>query len=134
MKQSILDTDILSEFFRGNVKVIRSIEEHLNEFGFISISIITYYEVLNGLLYKDAKKQIKKFEQFVALNKVLPLTLKTVNISAMIQSELRKSGMQIGHTDILIAGVAIANDLQLITNNTDHFNRIKNLYFANWTK
>ena len=134
MKQSILDTDILSEFFRGNVKVIRSIEEHLNEFGFISISIITYYEVLNGLLYKDAKKQIKKFEQFVALNKVLPLTLKTVNISAMIQSELRKSGMQIGHTDTLIAGVAIANDLQLITNNTDHFNRIKNLYFANWTK
>ena len=85
-------------------------------------------------MYKDAKKQIKKFEQFVALNKVLPLTLKTVNISAMIQSELRKSGMQIGHTDTLIAGVAIANDLQLITNNTDHFNRIKKLYFANWTK
>ena len=35
MKQSILDTDILSEFFRGNLKVIRSIEEHFNEFGFI---------------------------------------------------------------------------------------------------
>lgn len=134
MIQSVLDTDILSEFFRGNPKVIDSVDNHLQEFGFVSITIITYYEVLNGLLYKDAKKQIKKFEQFVELNKVLPLTIRTVNISAMIQSELRKSGLQIGHTDTLIAGVALASNLQLVTNNTEHFKRIKNLQLANWSK
>lgn len=49
LKQSILDTDILSEFFRGNIKVIDKVGKHLTAFGFISLSIITYYEILNGL-------------------------------------------------------------------------------------
>jgi tRNA(fMet)-specific endonuclease VapC len=134
MKPSMLDTDILSEFLRGNSQVIARVDEHLKEFGFISLSIITYYEILNGLLYKDARKQLTRFEEFVELNKVIPLTLRTAKISATIQADLRKKGTEIGHTDTLIAGIAIANEMQLITNNTEHFNRIKGLEIANWTK
>lgn len=134
MKQSIIDTDILSEFLRGNPNVIAKVDEHLKEFGFISLSIITYYEILNGLLYKDAKKQMAKFEEFVELNKVVPLTIRTVKISANIQADLRKKGTQIGHTDTLIAGVAMASELQLVTNNIEHFRRIKGLAITNWTK
>jgi predicted nucleic acid-binding protein len=134
MKPSMLDTDILSEFLRGNKKVISKVDEHLKEFGFINLSIITYYEILNGLLYKDAKKQLSKFEDFVGLNKVISLTPRSVKISAAIQADLRKQGTEIGHTDTLIAGIAIANNMQLITNNTEHFNRIKGLVIDNWTK
>ena len=100
----MLDTDILSEFLRGNEKVVNNVDEYLKQFGFISLSIITYYEILNGLLYKDAKKQLKKFENFVALNNVLLLTLKSTKLSANIQADLRKKGREIGHTDTLIAG------------------------------
>jgi tRNA(fMet)-specific endonuclease VapC len=134
MKQSMLDTDILSEFLRGNPKVIAKVDEHLKEYGFISLSIITYYEILNGLLYKDARKQLSKFEAFVELNKVVPLTKRMAKIAANIQADLRKKGTEIGHTDTLIAGIAIANELQLVTNNTDHFIRIKGLEIANWAK
>jgi len=134
MKQSIIDTDILSEFLRGNPKVIAKVDEHLKEFGFLSLSIITYYEILNGLLYKDARKQMAKFEEFIELNKVVPLTIRTVKISANIQADLRKKGTQIGHTDTLIAGVAMASELQLVTNNVEHFKRIKGLEITNWTK
>ena len=130
----MLDTDILSEFLRGNLKVIAKVDEYLKEFGFIYLSIITYYEILNGLLYKDARKQLKKFEQFVELNKVIFLTLQTTKIAAEIQADLRKRGTQIGHTDTLIAGIAIANQMQLVTNNTEHFERIKGIQLANWTK
>ena len=133
MKQSMLDTDILSEFLRGNAKVISKVEEHLEEYVFVSLSIITYYEILNGLLYKDAKKQLSKFEEFVELNKVIPLTIRMAKIAALIQSDLRKKGNEIGHTDTLIAGIAIANELQLVTNNTEHFKRINSLEIANWT-
>ena len=89
---------------------------------------------MNGLLYKDARKQLKKFEQFVELNKVIFLTLQTTKIAAGIQADLRKRGTQIGHTDTLIAGIAIANEMQLVTNNTEHFERIKGIQLANWTK
>ena len=54
--------------------------------------------------------------------------------AATIQADLRKKGNEIGHTDTLIAGIAIISDLQLITNNTDHFNRIKGLELDNWMK
>ena len=134
MKPSMLDTDILSEFLRGHSKVIAKVDEHLKEYGYINLSIITYYEILNGLLYKDARKQLAKFEEFVELNKVIPLTLRMAKTAAVIQADLRKKGIEIGHTDTLIAGIAMTSELQLVTNNTDHFKRIKGLDIANWTK
>ena len=134
MRPSILDTDILSEFLRGNPKVIDKVGEHLKEYGFISLSIITYYEILNGLLYKDARKQLSRFEDFVQLNKVIPLTMLMAKTAAAIQADLRKKGLEIGHTDTLIAGIAMTSRLQLVTNNVDHFIRIKGLEIANWTK
>lgn len=134
MKYSILDTDVLSEFLRGNVKVVSKVVEHTEKYGFISISVITYYEILNGLLYKDAKKQLARFEEFVKLNNVLPLTLKRAAKAAAVEADLRRKGTVIGHTDTLIAGTALSEEWQLITNNTAHFKRIEGLTLANWTK
>lgn len=142
MKPSMPDTDILPEFLRGNANVIANVianaianaEKYLNEFRFINLSIITYYEILNGLLYKDAKKQLGKFEDFIELNNAVPLTLRDAKIAAKIHADLRKGGTEIGHMGTLIAGIAIANEMQLITNNTHHFKRIKALETANWTK
>ena len=127
IKQSMLDTDILSAFMKGNLKVIAKVDEHLKAYGFISLSIITYYEILNGLLYKDAKKQLIQFESFVALNKVVSLTLRSAKAAALMEADLRKRGTPIGHTDTMIAGIALSNELQLVTNNTNHFKRIHRL-------
>ncbi len=134
MKPVILDSDILSEFLRGNLQVKFKLDEQLKEFGFISLSVITHYEILNGLLYKDARKQLEKFNEFVRMNKVIPLTIKATKIAASIQANLRENGKLIGHTDVLIAATAMANELQLITNNTAHFKRIKGLETNNWIK
>lgn len=131
---SLLDTDIISEFLRGNPKVIAKMDEYLAEHGYIHLSIITYYEILNGLLYKDAKKQLARFEDFVRLNKVIPLTLPMAKAAAEIQADLRKRGNEIGHADTLIAGIVIISELQLVTNNTEHFKRIKGLQISNWLK
>jgi len=134
MKPSMLDTYILSEFLRGNQKVISSVSNYLKEYGYINLSVITYYEIVNGLLYKDARNQLDKFESFILLNKVIPLTLKSANAAATIQSDMRKKGTEIGHTDTLIAGIAMVGEFRLITNNTAHFKRIKGLDVANWCK
>jgi tRNA(fMet)-specific endonuclease VapC len=36
--------------------------------------------------------------------------------------------------DIMIASIAIANNLTLVTNNEKHFNRISQLKIENWLK
>lgn len=99
----------------------------------ISVSL-PIYEILNGLLYKDARKQLKKFTEFSQLNKILPLTISATHQAAEIYAELKKIGQPIGHTDCLIAGIALTNDLQLVTNNIDQFKRIKGLELMNWLK
>lgn len=134
MKPCLVDTDILSAFMRGDPKVIRRVENHIKKFGVINLSVITYYEILNGLYFKDAKKQLVAFEQFVALSRVLPVTASVARTGASIRADLRKRGYDIGHTDILIASVAQENELAFATNNTKHFKPIKGLRIENWMK
>jgi len=132
MKEPLLDTDTISYFFKGDKNVIEKIDKYLLDFNFVNISVITYYEVMNGLYYKDARKQLEKFKNFVERNNIIPMTSNSANISAKITAELKKSGKFIGHNDILIAGIAIENDCVLITNNSNHFSRINNLEIDNW--
>jgi len=100
----------------------------------IEISIITYYEIVGGLLAKNALKQLNIFEDFVSNNIVIPLTERSAKISAELYSTLRQNGNIVDDIDLLIAGVAIDNDLTLVTNNEGHFNRIPGLKIKNWSK
>ncbi len=134
MKAAIVDTDTISYFFRGNAEVAAKLDEYLLEHGRVYLSVVTYYEILNGLYFKDAKNQLAQFEKFVSLNEVLPLTSEIAKTSAGIYSDLRTKGQTVGHNDVLIAGTAIVNDLTLITNNTRHFSRIPALDIDNWAK
>jgi len=131
MKPALIDTDILSEFLRGTDIVVEHAKKYLESYDSINFSIITYYEILNGLLYIDARKQLKRFSDFSELNKILPLTLSATSQAAEIYANLRRKGQPIGHTDCLIAGIALTNNLQLVTNNIDHFKRIKGLEIVN---
>lgn len=56
------------------------------------------------------------------------------NRAAEIYADLKKKGQPIGHTDCLIARIALVNGLQVVTNNTDHFERIDGLELINWLK
>ncbi len=50
----------------------------------------------------------------------------------IITAFLKKDGNLIEDADILMAAIAIVEDLVLITNNTSHFNRVKGLRIDNW--
>ncbi len=132
MKEALLDTDTVSYFLRKTPSVVSKVEAYAKEFGVLNISVITFYEITNGLLAKDAKKQLGEFEAFLAYVNVLPVSLLGAKISANICAALRKSGNLIGHNDILIAGTAIENDMKLITNNQKDFSRIPGLDFESW--
>jgi len=134
MKAVIVDTDTISYFLRGNADIAAKFDENLQEHSRVYLSVVTYYEILNGLYFKDAKNQLAQFEKFVNLNEVIPLTAEIAKKSAGIFADLRMIGQTVGHNDVLIAGTAIVNDLTLVTNNTRHFTRIRGLDIDNWAK
>lgn len=134
MNRILIDTDILSYYFKGSEVVIRNFERYLQKFELLEISLITYYEISSGLLAKNAQKQLRIFEDFVEDNLVLPITEKSARISSEIYSILKSSGNLIDDIDLLIAGIAIENDMILATNNMAHFSRIPNLKTINWSR
>jgi tRNA(fMet)-specific endonuclease VapC len=132
VSEVLVDTDILSFYFKGDPVVVKRFSEYLKEYDQINISILTYYEILGGLSFKNADKQIRDFEIFVSNNNIIHLSEESVKISASVYADLRQRGITIGNTDILIAGIAIENDLSLVTNNEKHFDSIKGLRLENW--
>lgn len=134
MDRFLIDTDILSYYFKGDPDVVRKFNQYLDQSDVIEISLVTYYEITSGLLAKNALKQLAVFEDFVAVNIVLPLTERSVKISAELYSTLRQSGKTLDDIDLFIAGVAIENEMILVTNNENHFNRIPGLAIDNWKK
>ncbi len=109
MTESLVDTDILSFYFKGDAKVGESFAEYLQLFNQVNISVITYFEIIGGLTYKQAQKQLSDFENFV-----INITETSAKISANIYANLRLRGITIGTSDLLIAGIALENDLALI--------------------
>jgi predicted nucleic acid-binding protein len=49
-----------------------------------------------------------------------------------IYADLYRRGELIGDADILIAASALANGFAIVTNNEEHFKRVKNLEVVNW--
>ena len=134
MTESLVDTDILSFYFKGDSKVVDKFNDYLKEFDVINISIITYYEILGGLKFKKADRQIKEFEEFVSNNTIIHISEQSAKLSGDIYADLRQKGITIGTSDILIAGIAIENELTLVTNNERHYESIKGLKIENWKK
>lgn len=134
MNKVLIDTDILSYYIKGKKRVIDNFNKYLQQYELIEISLITYYEIVGGLLAKNALKQLNIFEDFVSVNIVIPMTDNSAKISAELYSSLRQGSDIVDDIDLLIAGIAIDNDMTLITNNENHFSRIPGLRIDNWSK
>ena len=90
---------------------------------------------MGGLLAKNAKKQLGFYEAFISQNTIVPLTEQSVEISATLYGKLKRTGKIVDNIDLLIAGIAIENDMTLVTNNEKHFARlteISSLKIENW--
>jgi tRNA(fMet)-specific endonuclease VapC len=69
---------------------------------------------------------------FLALFESLPFNDEAAEIYAVIRADLVAKGMPIGANDYLIAAIALANDLILVTHNTREFSRIADLKLEDW--
>lgn len=134
MNRVLVDTDILSYYFKGDKIVVENFRKYLEQFDLIEISLITYYEIVSGLLAKNALKQLNLFDEFISVNLIVPMTEKSARISSELYSTLKQSGKIVDDVDLFIAGIAIENDMILVTNNDSHFGRIPGLIIENWKK
>ncbi len=132
MKRGLLDTDTLSFYLKGAPAVVNRAREYVEQLGRLDFSIITYYEIRRGLLYAKAQQKAEQFEKMAAASCVWPLNVAESRKAAEICARLWLKGTPLDDADILIAGIALANDLVLVTNNERHFRRVEGLRLDNW--
>ncbi|NJO80065.1 MAG: type II toxin-antitoxin system VapC family toxin [Cyanobacteria bacterium RM1_2_2] len=136
MRKAILDTNIISYFLRGNDKVVNQLSQYNQFYDAITFSLLTYYEIKSGLLYKNASSLLNQFEQLADESEILPLSIATMDIASSIYADLRRQGLLIPPIDILIAATATAieHNCLLVTANLRHFTIIQDLDCANWAE
>ena len=135
MRRALVDTDTLSEYLKAkNEAVAARADQYLAQFGSLSFSLITRYEVLRGLKAKNATRQLQHFEVFCSANEVLPLTDAIIVRAADLYAELRGRGELISDADLLVAATALESGLVLVTGNVQHFRRVPALRVVNWAE
>ncbi len=70
--------------------------------------------------------------QFISDLQVIAHDYSACQVYGKLRNNLERKRKIIGSIDLLIAAIAIANDLTLVTNNTKEFKRIKELKVENW--
>jgi len=132
MRKSLLDTSILIAFLRGEEDVVAKVEEYLEEFDRLSLSIITYYEILRGLKYIDNEKKSRDFEELMDKSEIITLDREIIDRASGIYADLKRRGELVEDADILIAASCPVEGMILVTDNEEHFRRIENLEVENW--
>ncbi len=131
MARYSLDTDVVIELLRGDRKIIRKIKS-LEKGTAISITGLTVYELYKGIVYIGDEKRELEAENFMSSVEILQMDLKAEKKAAEIYADLRKRGEILNDADLLIAATVMVNNSTLVTNNTGHFKRIKDLRLENW--
>lgn len=131
MNQYLLDTNICIYFIKGLYDLKSRFEEVGPENCFISE--ITLAELKFGVAKSQAKqKNTAALNNFLTGIQIMPI-YPALDLYASEKARLQKSGKVIDDFDLLIGATAVSFDLIMVTNNTNHFNRIKNLRLEDWT-
>ena len=94
----------------------------------LAISVVTEGEVLEGAYRSsDQAAALTRYRQFFAAYDILPVTSSIVNEFARLRAHLHQIGLPIEDFDLIIAATAIHYDLELITGNLRHFERVPGL-------
>jgi len=134
MNEVFFDTDMLSFFLRNVPKVMAEANNYLKFHKGFTFSVITNFEILRGLKIKNAQRQITTFALIRLQSREINLTDEIIIRAADIYADLYKRGLLILDADILIAATALENNLSIVTNNENHFNRIPGLQVLNWSQ
>lgn len=129
----LLDTNICVYLLNGNVAL-------KNRVANIGISSIAISNSILAELYFGAYNSGKVTENLQRIElvkkdlRVLSDSEESAMIFGRIKSDLKSKGKKIEDFDILITSIAMANNCIVVTNNDDHFSRIKGLQVENWLK
>ncbi|MHB8566346.1 MAG: type II toxin-antitoxin system VapC family toxin [Nitrososphaerales archaeon] len=127
-----MDSDILVAILR-NAKEARGTVEELDSEGTNATTSINAFEVFYGAYRSTRKEQnIAEARKLFQRLEVIPFDFESSLVAGELAAELALDGSILDFRDAMIAGIALSNDLSLVTRNKKHFERIDKLKIESW--
>ncbi len=128
----LIDTNVCVRYLRAPLSPVaqKLAATHPTE---IALSVITVAELVRGA-YRSLKvsDNLDQVKTLVAQFTCLSLDQTAAAHAGRIDAELIASGLRIGPYDTLIAAIALAHNLTLVTHNTGEFSRVAGLRLEDW--
>jgi tRNA(fMet)-specific endonuclease VapC len=135
----LLDTDTLTHLYAGHPRVtahLRTLDDPI-----VGTTIITKSELLRGrvefLLKAATGAEALRAQQWFTrteelLSQIMVVPFDETAAGQFDRLRTNKVYHKIGHADLLIASIVLANHATLVTRNTRHFRQIHGLTVVNW--
>lgn len=128
----LLDTSICVFFLRGKHDIRSRILKVNSDNCYISE--VTVAELKYGVECSSSRSVNRAMlEEFLSYVNVIPFT-QGIEAFAEEKSRLRKEGTPVENFDLFIGCTALSSNMILVTDNTRHFERIRNLVIENWVQ
>lgn len=127
------DTDVLSATIRRDpsLPLIRRLAQVPPTDQFTTS--ITMGELLYGAARRDSQRLNAQIRDLLrgALT-ILPFDEAAAEVYGPLRARLESDGEPLAEPDLRIAAIALSRDLTLVTGNSRHFDRIRDLTVENW--
>ena len=132
MTPFLLDTNACIQHLKGRSSLL---EANMASVG--DTSIVMCAVVVGELFYGASKsnnptKAWAITERFVNRFRSYSFDDRAAKHYGVVRIDLERAGLMIGSNDLLIASIALANSLTLVTHNVGEFQRVKGLQVADW--
>jgi tRNA(fMet)-specific endonuclease VapC len=129
----LLDTNVWIVYLKGRHTSVRSRLEE-TPMGRITTCSVVWAELLHGARkYENTTARREWIERLLSPLENFDFNLAAARQYADARDTLEKAGMPIGLNDLLIASIALANDLTVVTNNKDELKRVPGLRVEDWS-
>ncbi|HEX3068386.1 MAG TPA: type II toxin-antitoxin system VapC family toxin [Thermoanaerobaculia bacterium] len=126
----VLDTNTCIYALKGQGKVAERMRFHRpND---IAITTVTLAELWFGAHKSSRRAARNEVDDFLEPFKVLPFDRDAADSYSRLRFDLERIGRPIGERDLLIASIALALDLTVVTHNLREFTRVPGLKVEDW--
>ncbi len=127
----VLDTNICIYALKLQGRVVERMREHTPSE--IAITTITLAELWFGTRKSTRRLAVRReVDAFLEPFEVLPFDRDAADAYSGVRFDLERIGRPIGERDLMIASVALARDLTVVTHNVGEFNRVPGLKSEDW--
>lgn len=129
----LLDTNICVEYLRhGNTSPVSAKLAAVLDSDVVICTIVLTELQFGALRSNYPAKNLVDVRTFVSRHSSLDFDIASAEQCARIRADLTAKGTLIGPYDLMIAAIALAHGLTLVTHNTVEFSRVVGLTLEDW--